>query len=190
MALATLLLVGAVLFVRTLNNLLRAPLGFEPDRLLLFQVRPSPARYSGAARLSLYQRLEDRFAALPGVRSVALSNDVLISGNTDGSNFDPDRQPYRDGRHSLKNSVSSAFFETLGIPVLRGRPFDRRDTANSPQVAVINQALARLYFPHTDPLGQTFNHGITIVGIVADARYDSLRNAPPPTYYQPYTANR
>ncbi len=187
MALATLLLVGAVLFVRTLNNLLRAPLGFEPDHLLLFQVRPSPARYAGATRLLLYQRLEDRLAALPGVRSVALSNDILISGNTDGSNFDPDRQPYRDGRHSLKNSVSSAFFETLNIPVLRGRTFDRRDTSNSPAVGVINQALARLYFPRTDPLGQTFNHGITIVGVVADTRYDSLRHTPPPTYYQPYS---
>jgi predicted permease len=186
MALSTLLLLAAVLFVRTLANLLSAPLGFEPARLLLFEARPSPGRYVGGARFSLYQRLEERLAALPGVRSVALVNDVLISNSSDGSNFDPDSQPYRDGRMSLKNNVSSAFFETVGIPIRRGRPFDKRDSANSPKVAIVNEQLVHIFFPHSDPLGQTFNNGIKIVGVAADSLYSSLRKAPAPTFYQPY----
>ena len=156
-ALSTVLLIGALLFLRTLANLLRAPLGFEPAKLLLFEVRPKQNRYPSAAqRLALFEKLEQRFATLPAVRSAALVDDVLISGNTDGSNFDRDDQPRRDGTNALKNSVGTSFFQTVGIPILRGRSLDARDTANSRKVAVVNQQLARLYFPKDDPIGKTF----------------------------------
>ncbi len=187
-ALSTVLLIGALLFLRTLTNLLRVPLGFQPSKLLLFEVRPPQDRYSGSAqRVALFENLEQRFATLPGVRSAALVNDVLISGSVDGQNFDPNDRPRRDGNQALKNSVSSSFFQTAGIPILRGRSFDANDTANSRKVAVINEQLARVYFPHQDAIGKTFNGDqILIVGVAGDARYASVRDAPAPTFYQPY----
>lgn len=183
-SLATLLLVGAGLFVRTLHNLSSVALGFQPQHLLLFDIVLPPKEYPAAVdRAIAYEQLEDRLSALPGVISAASSTDALIAGDTSTSNFNVDGQP-ADERQAWKNIVGEHFFPTMGIPMLSGRGFGRQDTQTSESVAVINRELASQFFRGKNPIGQTFNSTHTrIVGVCGDTRFRSLRDAPPPTYY-------
>jgi len=183
-SLATLLLVGAGLFVRTLHNLSSVALGFRRQRLLLFDIVLPPKEYPAAAdRAIAYEQLEDRLSTVPGVISVASSTDALIAGDTSTSNFDVDGQPAGD-RQAWRNNVGEHFFQTMGIPMLSGRAFGRQDTQTSESVAVINRELADQFFRGKNPIGQTFNSTHTrIVGVCGDTRFRSLRDAPPPAYY-------
>jgi len=182
--LATLLLVGAGLFVRTLYNLSSVALGFQPQHLLLFDIVLPPKDYPAAAdRGAAYEQVEDGLSAIPGVISVASSTDALIAGDTSTSNFDVDGQPSGE-RQAWKNIVGQDFFQTMDIPMLSGRGFGRQDTQSSESVAVINRELANQFFRGQNPIGQTFNTAHTrIIGICGDTRFRSLRDAPPPTYY-------
>jgi predicted permease len=192
-ALSMLLLVGAGLFVRTLVNLNNVRLGFDPDHLLLFDLNLPQTRYQGAKAVALYRRLEERLRAVPGVDSVTLTTVPLISHNRAGQIFDPDDQPKKEHQHAAFNSVGDQFFSTFGIPIIAGRGFNDRDTETSPKVAVINEALAKKFFPTSDPVGKSFTRGdpehlerAQIVGICGDAKYDNLRGDVPPTLYLPY----
>ena len=193
-ALSTILLIGAGLFVRTLVNLSQTPLGFRADHILLFQLNPPRTRYSDAQMVTLYRQLEEKLAAIPGVRSVSMSNIAIIGDGHSGSTFHRSGTAVpKDTVRVQTNSVGEDFFSTMGIPLLRGRGFNAGDTSTSPAVAVVNQALARKFFPNEDPIGQTFDadaddaHGpIQIVGIAADTRYADLRSETPPTFYLPY----
>ncbi len=193
-ALSAILLIGAGLFVRTLANLNNTPLGFRADHLLLFRLSPPRSRYSDAQTAALYARLEEKLAAIPGVRSVAFSNIAIIGDGHSGDSFHvtgrpADNQPFR----VQTNTVSTDFFSTLGIPILRGRAFTAHDTAAAPLVAVINQALAKEFFPRQDPIGLSFetdpedaSSPVQIIGIAADTRYADLRSPTPPTFYLAY----
>jgi predicted permease len=193
-ALSAILLIGAGLFVRTLSNLNHTPLGFRADHLLLFRLSPPRSRYSDAQTAALYARLEEKLAAIPGVRSVALSNIAIIGDGHSGDSFHvtgrpADNQPFR----VQTNTVSADFFSTLGIPILRGRAFTVHDSPAAPLVAVINQALAKEFFPRQDPIGLSFETDpedasgpILIIGIAADTRYADLRSPTPPTFYLAY----
>ena len=193
-ALSAILLIGAGLFVRTLTNLNHIPLGFRADHLLLFRLSPPRSRYTDAQTAVLYARLQEKLAAIPGVRSVAFSNIAIIGDGHSGDSFHvtgrpADNQPFR----VQTNTVSADFFSTLGIPILRGRAFTAHDTAAAPLVAVINQALAQEFFPRQDPIGLTFETDpedatgpVQIIGIAADTRYADLRSPTPPTFYLAY----
>jgi predicted permease len=186
--LSMLLVVGAGLFARTLFNLSRVDIGFRPENVLLFNMQPPHTRYPHPKDLALYRRIEEGLASLPIVESVTLSAEPLLSHDMSNSNFVPDGQP-KDAKHENAdvNYVGQDFFSTLGIPIVAGRGFNERDTASAPKVAVVNRALARKFFPNSDPIGKTFNaHHIQIVGIAADAKYDDLRDEDPPTFYAPY----
>ena len=192
-ALSMLLLVGAGLFVRTLRNLNNAHLGFDPDHLLLFDLNPPQTRYQDVKAMALYRQLEERLRAVPGVDSVTLTMVPLVSHNRAGQMFDPDDQPKKEHQHVAFNSVGEHFFSTFGIPVVAGRGFNDRDTETSPKVAVINEALAKKFFPTSDPVGKGFTAGdpehlvrMQIVGVCGDAKYDNLRGDAPPTLYLPY----
>ena len=193
-ALSAILLVSAGLFVHTLINLNRVPLGFATNNILLFQLNPPRARYSQAGMMTLYQRLEQSLAAIPGVRSVTMSTIAIIGDGHSGSTFHVSgRAQEKDAPRVQTNGVGVDFFETLGIPILQGRAFNIHDTATSPKVAVINRALALKYFPGENPVGQRFEADaedvegpIQIVGIAADTRYADLRSETPPTFYVPY----
>jgi predicted permease len=142
----------------------------------------------------LARNIEERLASIPGVESVTLSSVPLLSNSVSTSGFNRLDQPQNDYQgDAWTNAVGQSFFQTMGIPIVVGRSFDSTDTETSPKVAVINQALARKYFPDTDPLGKTFSgYGnlseapFQIVGICADTRYESLRKQPPATYYVLY----
>lgn len=193
-SLSIVLLIGAGLFVRTLVNLSRTTLGFRTDRLLLFELDPPRTRYSSARMTMLYRRLEEKIAAIPGVRSVSLSNIAIIGDGYSGTTFHlPGRSPQSNQERVQINSVGTDFFRTMGIPLLQGRAFAEHDTSSALTVAVVNQALARRFFPRENPIGQTFaadsddaNGPIQIIGIAADTRYADLRAETPPIFYIPY----
>ena len=193
-ALSAILLLGAGLFAHTLYNLDHVPLGFEADRLLLFHLNPPRSQYSNAQMNTLYERLEEDLAQVPGVRSVTMSNIAIIGDGHSGSTFHVFGRPLREEKDRVQtNGVGVDFFQTLGIPILQGRGFTGHDTETSPKVAVINRTLANKYFPGEDPIGRTFEADsenldgpIQIVGIAADTRYADLRSETPATFYVPY----
>jgi len=193
-ALSMLLVVGAGLFVRTLVQLGRTPLGFHSHNLLLFNVDLPEKLYPNAASTELLQRLEERFTSVPGVQKVTLTREPLISGSAANTTFIPEGQQRKaEGNPSaLVNRVGARFFETFGIPIVAGRGFDGNDTRTSRKVAVVNQSLARMFYPNLNPVGRTFETGghrpytIQIVGVCGDAKYYRVRNEVEPTYYTPY----
>jgi predicted permease len=192
-----LLVVGAGLFARTLINLNTTSLGFDPHNLLLFTIQAPPTRYPAPQNIALHQRIEDRLAEVPGVQSVTLVENPLIAHNISNTSFQPTDQPKPTGDNQYRyvNTVGRNFFETYRIPILYGRSFGQTDTATSPPVAVINQSLAHSVYPNIDPVGKTFlterNQGdpetiYQIIGVSADAKYDSLQGDPSPTFYTLY----
>ena len=194
-ALSMLLLVGAGLFARTLMNLNKSHLGFNPDNILLFELPAPQTRYPDAKSIALFRDVETKLAAVPGVNSVTLSNLALISNGGENMYFVPEGQPQKPGKKETAffNVVGQDFFKTFQIPVIAGRSFNETDTETSRKVAIVNQSLAKKFFPNTNPIGKTFKgeeHDapapIEIVGICKDAKYDSLRHDPPPTFYVPY----
>jgi predicted permease len=197
LALSMLLVVGAGLFVQTLLQLGHSRLGFNPDHLLLFELQPPQTHYPGPANIPLYRKLDQRLAAVPGIRSVALTSVPLVAGNAMVHTFIPEGQQRKpEGNPSvLANNVGEGFFSTYGIPIVAGRGFNSADTETSRKVAVVNESLARKYFPGLNPIGRTFEEGlhhpirIEIVGVCGDAKYDHLRKDPDPTYYAPYWQN-
>ncbi len=198
-ALSTLLVVGAGLFTRTLFALNSVDVGFDADHLLLFEIAPPDARYPAGKDVLLHAQLEQRFASLPGVKAVTAAATPYIADNLNNYDFMPEGERFEDYKRLHKNdaedtnAVGVHFFETMGIPILSGRGFAAQDTATSPKVAVINQALAQKRFPNVNPIGRRFrttrtNTGelYTIVGICADTRYVTLRDRPPAQFFLPY----
>jgi predicted permease len=193
-ALSTLLLIGAGLFVRTLVNLSHRPLGFRADHILLFRLSPPRTRYTDVRMVALFRQVEEKLAAIPGVRSVSMSNIAIIGDGHSGSTFHVSGHPVpREAIRVQMNNVGADFFQTMGIPVLQGRSFNAQDTPTSPLVAIVNRTLARQFFPNENPIGLTFEGDaddlkgpVRIVGIAADTRYADLRGETPPTFYLPY----
>ncbi len=194
-ALSTLLVVGAGLFLRTLFALRSVDAGFRTDHLILFSVDPPATRYDKDKDVQLHTRLEEDFAAFPGVQAVTAASVPYISNSLSNENFllsgeklDQNKQQAED-----VNTVGNNFFATMGIPIVAGRAFDAQDTATSPKVAIINRSLARKRFPNVNPIGQEFKTGDgpeafagRIVGICADTRYVNLRDEPPPQFFMLY----
>jgi predicted permease len=127
------------------------------------------------------------------VEGVTLTSNPLIAGDISNGPFTPSTQAKTAQQQSAEyNAVGEHFFAVIGIPIVAGRGFNAGDSETSRKVAVINQALAKKFFPNSDPLGQTFRSGernpqlVTIVGICGDAHYDGVQDAIEPTYYMPY----
>lgn len=187
--LSVLLLIGAGLFFRTLTNLRSTAIGFEPRHILLFSLDPPRQRYSRARRIQFFHNVEQTLAATPGISEVSLSSDALVANNISIMNFKPDGIPKHRGQadRAWVNSVGAHFFQTMGIPILLGRAFDEQDTAGSPPVAVINELLAKEFFPKVNPIGRTFNSDhVKIIGVCANSKFADLRSDPPATFYRPY----
>jgi predicted permease len=194
-ALSTLLVVSAGLFTRTLMELGHVNLGFKTGNLLLFDIVPPQARYLEAATTPLYRRLEETLASIPGVERETLVQEPLISGNAIANTFVPEGTARKkDGENPavLLNDVGADFFRTFEIPILAGRGFNATDTETSRKVAVINEALARKYFPNMNPIGKTFMQGYhepvqeEIVGVCGNTKYYNLRTGEDSIFYMPY----
>ncbi len=191
-ALSLVLLVIAGLFLRTLHNLRSQDLGFNRTNVLLVRINPRFAGYKPEQLNALYDRILTRIDALPGVHSSALSgapamgrgtwgSPIIITGRTNAPNEDVS---------TLLNRVTAGYFETLGIPLLRGRTIDASDSDTSLKAVVVNQTLANRYFPNGDAIGHTFTVADPavigtwrIVGIVRDAKYNSPAEDPQPMSY-------
>lgn len=193
-ALSTLLVVGAMLFVRTLIALNSIDVGFRTDHLILFEVAPPAQRYGPGMDVALHQRLEQGFAALPGVEGVAPSWTAYLADNMSNDDFVPEGEPDSHDHRGAEdvNAVGTGFFEVMGIPIVGGRSFGPQDTATSPKVAIINKALAKKRFPNVNPVGKRFLTGdekrewVQIVGVCGDTRYANLRDDSPAQFFMPY----
>jgi predicted permease len=197
-ALSTLLVVGAGLFLRTLWQLQHVDVGFRTDHLLLFDVSPPVHRYGPGKDVALHQQLEAKFAALPGVEGVAPGWIAYLSDSMNNNAFLPEGEKSVEGRHDAEamNAVGNNFFHTMGIPILEGRDFGPQDTLSSEKVAIINQALAKKRFPGVNPLGKHFKTDETdkewtrIVGVCADSRYTAVRDDAPAQFFLPYVQQK
>jgi len=203
-ALSTLLVIGAGLFLRTLAGLSSVDLGFQSDHLLIAEIDPPAGRYPAGKDIALHQRVEQAFAGVPGVIAVAQAQDVYINEDRSATDFLPAGETYNASLSQGEdyNIVGNQFFKALKIPIVAGRPFGEQDTANSPKVAVINQSLARSRFPGQNPIGKRFvtdphdsdggggkvlaQNSIEIVGVCGDTKYMNLRDEPPPQFFLPY----
>jgi len=161
--------------------------------LLLFRVDPRLSGYSGPRIVALYQELTDRIEVVPGVRSAAISRHPLLAGGATSSNITIEGSTESTKEPVYKNAASPNFCKTMEIPILLGRDLSVHDDANAPKVAVINQAMARRYFPDQDPVGKRFwfagaqeGPPLEIVGVARDAKYTSMRRNIQPTIYTPY----
>jgi predicted permease len=182
------LLAGAGLFVRTLQNLESQDYGFNRHNVFLAEVNAKFAGYKPQQLNSLHERILSRLNALPGVRSAALSGVPALSmGNWDSPIFIQGYTPApNEDIATLINRVSPSYFETMGIPVLHGRSIGPQDTATSPKAVVINQTVADHFFPHGDAIGHQFtiaDPGVPglwqIVGVVRDSKYGNPRETIP-----------
>jgi predicted permease len=193
-ALSTLLVVGAGFFLRTLIALHSVDVGFNADHLLLFEIRTGRL-YPAGKDVQLHSRLEQEFAAVPGVERVAPGTFAYISQNLDNADFLPEGEGSDETKGPSEdfNLVGNNFFQTMGIAMVAGRSFGPEDTATSQKVAVINQALARKRFPNVNPIGKRFkadresnNDWIQIVGICKDTHFSNLRDEPPGQFFRPF----
>jgi predicted permease len=193
-ALSTLLVVGAGLFLRTLFALNSIDVGFRTDHLILFEVDPPAQRYGPGKDVQLHQRLEQGFAALPGVEGVAPGGTAYIADNMSNDDFVPEGETAKsaDAEPEDVNLVGNAFFQNMGIPIIGGRSFGPQDTVSSQKVAIINQSLAKKRFPKINAVGKRFRTAgnadawVLIVGVCADTNYANLRDTPPPQFFMPY----
>ena len=198
-ALSLVLLVGAGLFLNTLRNLRGVDVGFDTMNLMIFRVSPGLAHYDAPRAAALYARVQQRLASLPGVRGVSASQPALLSGGVSSRDvfFEGFEYGFAPGRPEPRGSqlhqvtVSPSFFATLGIPLVAGRLLDDRDDQRAPKVVLINQTAARTFFRGANPIGRRFGSQVEkrtqteIVGVVGDTKYNSLRDAAPPTMYFP-----
>jgi predicted permease len=194
-AFSMILLVLAGLFARSLFNLARVDLGMELDSVATFTVSPRLSGYDPANALGLYARIEEAVAAEPGVRSVASSRILPMSGRmwrlpitVEGS----EGMAFSD-TVAAGNEVSPSFFDVLSMPLRAGRTFTDADRAGAPRVAVVNESFVRKFGLGSDPIGERFAFGagdaprnIEIVGVVADAKYSGVRNETPAQYFLPW----
>jgi predicted permease len=192
--LSLLLLVGAGLFVRSLQNLLAVDAGFAGGGVVTAAIDPRLLGYDDARLLDLYRRLVDRLEAIPGVRSASLSNYRPLSGSTSstGVAIDGYRERRDEDMEVYNLLVTPRYFETLGVPLRAGRGFTPRDGPKAPRVAVVNEAMVRRFFPQGSPLGRRIglggpDHGrdIEIVGVAKDVKVRRLDERTPPMVYQP-----
>jgi len=174
------LLIVAGLFVRSLIRAQHAYLGFDADHVLNLTLDPREVGYDETRTMTFYHDLELRVRALPGVESASLAFSVPMGGVQDGSLIYVEGQPPTPGQPPpvvIYNHVDEPYFDTMRIPLLRGRAFHESDNDKAPLVAVVDQSMAQQFWPNQDPIGKRFSLKsatgpfVEIVGIAADGKY-------------------
>jgi predicted permease len=190
------LLIVAGLFVRSLRAVERMDIGFDPNQLLNVTLDPSLHNYTEIQTIEFYRSLETKVRSLPGIQSVSVAASVPM-GSTLGN-----QSVYIEGRRlpsgqrapgAFFNSVDATYFETLRIRVLLGRAFTDADSETAPRVAIVNETMARHFWPGEDPIGKRFSMTgdagpfIEVVGVARDGKYRVLAEDPQPFFYVPLT---
>jgi putative ABC transport system permease protein len=198
-ALSLVLVIGAMLTVRSLIQLLAVDPGFKPDGVLTAQLTLPQSGYAEPARrLNFFNALLERLAAAPGVEAAGMVSHLPFSGAKSGSDVVAEGSPPpHPGDHRIiafARTIDPAYFSTIKVRLLRGRFFTPHDPSGSP-VAIINETLARRVWPGQDPVGKRFGAGrrpdawITVVGVSADIRNTSLADEPDAEFFVPYAQN-
>lgn len=197
-ALAIVLLIGATLLTKSFSRLLNTNPGFDPANVLTMDVvlpTQPPSRYANdAEQISFFQQAIDHVKTLPGVEEAGAILSLPLTGAADSTNLIIEGRPAPargQGPEADYTTVTSSFFQTLRIPLVRGRQFNAQDTKDAPGVIVINEALARKYFPNEDPIGKRFTVGFEkkpreIVGIVGSIKQAALNAEVRPAMYLPH----
>lgn len=197
-ALALVLLVGAGLLIQSLFRLQQVAVGFDPRNILTFNVAKSVDSATRPSQtVEFYRQLTERMKALPGVINASVVFQLPLGGSggttslmIEGQPEDPAHQPF-----AVIHCVSPEYFRTMGIQLITGREFTERDDLNSLPVLIINEALARKYFPNENPVGKHIRPGFStipvtdengrreVVGVVADVKHYNLQDSPQPEIY-------
>jgi predicted permease len=190
-ALSLILLIGAGLFVGTLENLQKLDLGFNAENVLLLSMDPSSNGYGEDQVTSFYAQLLQQVSALSGVLSASLASNGLISGETDTFSVEDNPQRTGEKRPTHVSHVDPKFFKTMGISMILGRDFQLQDHERAPKVVIINERVARDFFGKQNPIGRRVGVGHSppdseIIGVVRDGRYLNPRQETPRTAYLPF----
>jgi predicted permease len=184
-ALSFLLLFGAGLFVRSLQNLKTTDTGVALDNLVTFQLSPALSGYDGPRAVHFYEELLTRLRAAPGVKSAGLASVPILAGSEWDSTMSVEGHKAADGEdmQAFMNSLSPGYFETMQIPFYEGRDFNRLDVKENATVAIVNRRFANHFFPGKSAVGKRLGRGgapntkmtIEIIGVVADSLYEGPR---------------
>ena len=195
-AVSVVLLVVATIMYRGFQRQLGSGPGYRLDHLLMVSFDPSLVRYTEAESQQFFDRVAERARAVPGVKSVALTSSVpMATDGQSGATILPEGFQFPEGKESatvLGAMVDEYYFDTLGLSIIRGRGFRATDAADAPKVAVINEQLAKHYWPGQDPLGKRFRLNdskgpwVEIVGLAKTSKYLFLAEAPIEYLYMPY----
>jgi putative ABC transport system permease protein len=199
-AISFVLLIGAGLMIRSLIRLQQVDPGFNPENVLTMSVALNWSKYTSAEqRRAFFESLLERVDAHPGVLSAALTGAAvpLAQSRPFNNGFQIKGRPVEDGTlppQADTRIVSPKYFQSVGIPLVKGRTFTEGDRQDAPEVAVINQSLARRYWGNDDPVGArvTFDRGeswVAIVGVVGDAKQRGLDREPTDELYAPFAQN-
>jgi putative ABC transport system permease protein len=200
MALALILLIGAGLLMKSFVRLQSVALGFDTRNLLTLELSLPASRYAESRQVvGFYREVLDRVAALPGIADAAATSHLPVASRGFGISvfvegalrLEPSKAPT-----ALYRAISTDYLRSMGIGLLRGRPFDERDREGGLRVAVINASMARLLWGHQDPIGRRFtvdenvnaqaNTPIEVVGIASDIRHFGFGDEPQAEFYVPY----
>jgi predicted permease len=199
-AVATVLLCGSALMVQTMYRLTQVDLGFDPHNLQTFMFGLRGQEWTAERRQVFYDPVVERLRAVPGVENAALTYSLPLLGSNWWNSYTildrpaPPNATFGELPSASMNPVTASYFQTLGIPLIRGRYFDSRDSINSLPVAIINQKLAHQVWPNEDPIGKQIRMGLpsdpygpwrTIVGIVGDVKLHGIDRETPVQIYMP-----
>ena len=194
-SLALVLLVGAGLFVRTLMSLQDVALGFDPHHVLTMTVAKSPSPSGGPEQTGeFFRQLTERLKALPGVVNAGVTWQLPLSGASATTGLEIEGQPNEPGSLPMGviHTADPAYFRTMGIPVVEGREFTEHDDMTSAPVLIVNETLAKRFFPGGDAIGKHITPGFSttgqnvpreIVGVVGDVKHQGLRGEAVPEFY-------
>ncbi len=196
-ALALVLLVSAGLLLKSFIRLQNVSPGFNPASVLTMELFLPPTKYErGRPVIDFYGEMTRRLSALPGVEAAAFASILPLSGSSSDNSFDIEGRHYGPSEphpDEQIRSVTPDYFKAMQIPLSKGRFFDQSDTAEAPGVVIINQALARKYWPNEEPLGKRMTiedpkdeKWMTVVGVVGDVRHRALDEPPQPEFYVPH----
>jgi putative ABC transport system permease protein len=192
-AVALVLSIGATLMMRTLLRLQATSPGFEPNGVLTASISLPVNKYTKAEqRIAFYNALLTRLSAMPGVKAASMVSLVPFGGNNTGENLLIEGQPAprpEDTPIFWKRVIDPGYLRVMSIPLVSGRAFTDQDTGSTTRVAIINQTMARRYWPNAYPIGKRFglpDRWLTVAGIAGDVKFTSLTKDADPEFYVPY----
>jgi predicted permease len=194
-ALSLVLLIGAGLLLRSYDRILNSSPGFNPQNVLTFRLALPSTRYKGQAVTTFYKQLQERISSLPDVTAVGTSYSLPMSsvalawGPITIEGYVPKNAA--DFVMSNERFVSPGYFSAMGVPLVKGRLFDQRDIKGAQETVIVNENLAKRFWPNEDPIGKRLERGAeepwrTVVGVVRDSKEFSVDKEPPISIYHPH----